>query len=235
MRLCALCVLGILIAGMAPTLSGQTASGAISGVIADGSGSAIAGAKVSLIDQDMHQLRSVVTSAAGGYEFNALPRGQYTLSAEMSGFKRKEVSGVTLTVAQVLQLDVQMELGQVTDSVTVEASAGQVQAAEASLARVIDEKRVRELPLNGRNFTQLTFLSSGIVTAGRASATQRQANYGPAFSAGGQRGAGGLAAGADLDRLCRGLPDAAELQRPLHRVAPGLVAQSEPEPRRPNH
>lgn len=187
MRLWIIPLLGILAVGIPTPLSAQTASGAISGVVADGSGSAIAGAKVSLVDTDTHQLRSQITGATGSYEFNALPRGQYTLAAEISGFKRKEVSGVTLTVAQVLQMDVQMELGQVTDSVTVEASAGQVQAAEASLAQVIDEKRVRELPLNGRNFMQLTFLSSGIVTAGRASATQRQANYGPAFSAGGQR------------------------------------------------
>ena len=90
-------------------------------------------------------------------------------------------------MAQTLQLDIKLEVGEVTESVTVEAGTAQVQASEASLSQVIDEKRVRELPLNGRNFMQLAFLSSGIVTAGRASATQRQANYGPAFSAGGQR------------------------------------------------
>ena len=90
-------------------------------------------------------------------------------------------------MAQTLQQDVKLELGQVTDSVTVEATAGQIQEREASLSQVIDERRVRELPINGRNFMQLAFLSSGIVTAGRGSATQRQASYGPAFSAGGQR------------------------------------------------
>src|SRR6185369_4942640 len=61
------------------------------------------------------------------------------------------------------------------------------QASEASLSQVIDEKRVMELPLNGRNLMQLIPLSAGVITAGRASATQRQANYGPGFSVGGQR------------------------------------------------
>ena len=113
--------------------------------------------------------------------------GVYTIQVEMSGFKKEEIRGLQLTVAQTLQQDIKLELGQVTDSVTVEATAGQIQEREASLSQVIDERRVRELPINGRNFMQLAFLSSGIVTAGRGSATQRQASYGPAFSAGGQR------------------------------------------------
>ena len=165
----------------------QTATGVITGAVLDSTGAAVSGATVTLLDQQTNQTRSQATSPVGIYEFRALPRGIYTVRTEMEGFKRKEVNGVQLTVAETLQLDIKLELGQVSESVTVEASAAQVQASEASLAQVIDEKRVRELPLNGRNFMQLAFLSSGIVTAGRASATQRQANYGPAFSAGGQR------------------------------------------------
>lgn len=165
----------------------QTASGVITGVVTDASGAVVGGAKITLRDQETNQTREQVANSAGIYEFRVLPRGLYTLQAELPGFKKGEVKGVQLTVAQTLQLDIQLELGQVSDSVTVEATAGQLQASEASLAQVIDEKRVRELPLNGRNFMQLAFLSSGIITAGRASATQRQANYGPAFSAGGQR------------------------------------------------
>ena len=169
------------------TAWGQTASGVITGAVTDSGGAAVVGAKVTLLDQQTNQTREQMTSTAGIYEFRALPRGLYTIQTEMAGFKKNEVKDFQLTVAQNAQLDVKLELGQVSESVTVEATAAQIQAGEASLAQVIDEKRVRELPLNGRNFMQLTFLSSGIVTAGRASATQRQANYGPAFSAGGQR------------------------------------------------
>jgi len=170
-----------------PPLGAQTASGVISGSVTDSSGAAIPSARVVLTEQDTNQTREVMTNSAGVYEFRALPRGVYTLEAEMQGFKKEQVRGVQLTVAQTLQLDLKLQVGQVSDAVTVEAAATQIQAGEASLSQVIDEKRVRELPLNGRNFMQLAFLSSGIVTAGRASATQRQANYGPAFSAGGQR------------------------------------------------
>ena len=165
----------------------QTATGVITGSVLDSSGAIAAGAKVTLLNQETNQRREATANAAGVYEFRALPNGLYTIQAEMPGFKKEEIRGVRLTVAQTIQLDIELELGQVTDSVTVEASAVQTQASEASLSQIIDEKRVRELPLNGRNFMQLAFLSSGIVTAGRASATQRQANYGPAFSAGGQR------------------------------------------------
>lgn len=175
------------IALLAPCARSQTATGVITGTVTDTSGAAVAGANISLIDQETNQNRTQLTNSAGIYEFRALPRGLYSVQAEMAGFKKEEIRSVQLTVAQNLQLDIHLELGQVTDSVTVEANAAQIEASEASLSQVIDEKRVRELPLNGRNFMQLAFLSSGIVTAGRASATQRQANYGPAFTAGGQR------------------------------------------------
>jgi hypothetical protein len=168
-------------------LGAQTASGVITGSVTDTTGAAVAGAKVMLTHEETNQTRNQTANTEGIYEFRALPRGTYRLAVEMAGFKREEIRDVQLTVAQTLQLNVKLQVGQLSEAITVEASAAQVQASEASLAQVIDEKRVRELPLNGRNFMQLAFLSSGIVTAGRASATQRQANYGPAFSAGGQR------------------------------------------------
>ncbi|MCC6392170.1 MAG: TonB-dependent receptor [Bryobacterales bacterium] len=168
-------------------LEAQTASGVITGSVTDTTGAAVAGAKVMLTHEETNQTRNQMANSEGIYEFRALPRGTYRLAVEMAGFKREEIRDVQLTVAQTLQLNVKLQVGQLSEAITVEASAAQVQASEASLAQVIDEKRVRELPLNGRNFMQLAFLSSGIVTAGRASATQRQANYGPAFSAGGQR------------------------------------------------
>ncbi|MFN7933224.1 MAG: TonB-dependent receptor [Bryobacteraceae bacterium] len=177
----------LLVFALQPVLDAQTATAVISGSVTDSSGAAVPGAKVLLTNQETNQAREAVANTAGLYEFRALPRGVYTLEAEVTGFKKEQVRGVQLTVAQNLQLDLKLEVGQVTEAVTVQAAGAQIQASEASLSQVIDEKRVRELPLNGRNFMQLAFLSSGIVTAGRASATQRQANYGPAFSAGGQR------------------------------------------------
>src|SRR3954453_20786069 len=127
--------------------SAQTATGEITGSIIDSSGASIAGAKVTLVEKDTNLTREQPANAAGLYEFHALPRGLYTIQVEMSGFKKEEIRALQLTVAQTLQLDIKLELGQVTDSVTVEATAGQIQEREASLSQVIDERRVRELPI----------------------------------------------------------------------------------------
>jgi len=78
-------------------------------------------------------------------------------------------------------------VGGLAESVEVQATAGLLQDSEASLSQVIDSKRVLELPINGRNLMQLIPLAAGVITAGRASATQRQGNYGAGFSVGGQR------------------------------------------------
>ena len=104
--------------------SAQTATGEITGSIVDSSGASTAGAKVILIEQATNQTREQTTNRDGLYEFHALPRGVYTMQVEMSGFKKEEIRALQLTVAQTLQLDITLELGQVTDSVTVEATAG---------------------------------------------------------------------------------------------------------------
>ncbi len=167
--------------------SAQTATGVITGAVADSSGAIISGAKVTLTDTQTNQSREQTANSAGAFEFRALQAGVYRVEAAMDGFKKEQVNGIQLTVSQTLRLDLKLQVGQVTESVEVTATAALLQPNDSNLSQVIDEKRVRELPLNGRNFMQLAFLSSGIVTAGRASATQRQANYGPSFSAGGQR------------------------------------------------
>lgn len=136
----------------ATQLPAQTATGVITGSLTDSTGAVIPGAKVTLTDQQTNQSREQMTNETGIFEFRALPRGVYNLTAELDGFKREEVTSIQLTVAQTLRLDVGMEVGAVTEEVTVEATAGLVQVGDASLSQVIDEKRVRELPLNGRNF-----------------------------------------------------------------------------------
>ena len=109
----------------------QTATGEITGSVIDSTGASIAGAKVILIEQATNRTREQASNSAGLYEFHALPRGVYTIQVEMSGFKKEEIRGLQLTVAQTLQQDIKLELGQVTDSVTVEATAGQIQEREA--------------------------------------------------------------------------------------------------------
>jgi outer membrane receptor protein involved in Fe transport len=165
----------------------QTASGTILGLVTDPSGAPVAGARIKLTETTTNFGREQTSGAEGGFEFRALPRGAYQLEAESSGFKKEVVSGIALQVAQTQRIDVKLEVGAVTESVDVRSQADLLQVAETSLSQLIDQKRVLDLPLNGRHFMGLIGLSSGVINAGRASATQRQANYGPAFSVGGQR------------------------------------------------
>src|SRR4029450_11401030 len=90
----------------------QTASGVITGSVLDSTGAIIAGSKITLTDQETNQTREQTSNSAGLYEFRALPRGLYTIQAEMSGFKKEEIRGLQLTVAQAPQLDIKLELGQ---------------------------------------------------------------------------------------------------------------------------
>jgi hypothetical protein len=165
----------------------QTSTGTVQGTVTDPSGAPVAGAKTKLVEQTTSLSREQSTSTEGTFEFRALPRGLYQLEVEHSGFKKEFVSNIALQVAQTQRLDVKLQVGAVTESVEVQGTADLLQVAESSLSQLIDQKRVLDLPINGRHFMQLIGLSSGVITAGRASATQRQANYGPAFSVGGQR------------------------------------------------
>ncbi len=165
----------------------QTATGSIQGTVLDDTGAVIAGARLDLREHATNLVRTQTSNQAGNFEFRALPRGVYTLSAESPGFKKEMISDIELQVAQIQRVDVRLQVGAVSEAVEVQGSAGLLEVSEASLSQVIDQRRVLDLPLNGRNFMQLVGLSSGVITAGRASATQRQANYGPAFSIGGQR------------------------------------------------
>jgi hypothetical protein len=110
----------------------------------------------------------------------------YRLELNHPSFKKQVIEDVALQVAQTESLKVTLQVGSMNESFVVQADRGLLDASDASLSQVIDDKRLLGLPINGRNVMQLVSLSAGVINAGRASATQRQANYGPAFSVGGQ-------------------------------------------------
>ena len=116
-----------------------------------------------------------------------MPFGNYRIELDHPGFKKAVIEDVALQVAQTVSVNVTLQVGSVTESIAVQAGRGLLEASDASLSQVIDDKRLLELPINGRNVMQLVSLSAGVINGGRASATQRQANYGPGFSVGGQR------------------------------------------------
>ena len=165
----------------------QTATGVIRGTVHDPTGAVVVNVHLTLRDQGTNQIREQTTSQEGSFEFRALPFGKYTLKAEHPGFEKEVIENIQLQVAETESLRVTLQVGPVDQSVVVIGKGELLDTADASLSQVIDEKRLLGLPINGRNFMQLTSLSPGVISGGRASATQRQANYGPSFSVGGQR------------------------------------------------
>src|SRR2546422_3295265 len=152
-----ICAFALLLASAARS---QTASGVIHGVVKDPTGAVVSGAKLTLTDQGTNQSREQTTGPEGNFEFRALPHGVYTLAAEQAGFKKEVINNITLQVAQTHRLDVTLAVGAVAESVEVVSSTGLLQLSEPTLSQVIDEKRVVDLPLNGRNFMALTHLSA---------------------------------------------------------------------------
>jgi hypothetical protein len=142
----------------------QTFTGAISGSVKDSSDSVVPGATVTVTNTKTGQSRTAVSGAEGEFIFPALQPGEYQLDAELSGFSKKSLTGVILTVNQRLEVPIRLEVGQLSDTVSVVAEAVLVNTTDPTVGQVIEEKRVVDLPLNGRDFVQLATLSAGVET-----------------------------------------------------------------------
>jgi len=168
-------------------LLGQTATGVIRGTVQDSTGAVLVNAHILLRSESTNQSREQTTNEQGIFEFRALPIGHYRIEVEHPNFKKEVIEDISLQVAETQNLALTMQLGPVDESVVVSEKRASIDTSDASLSQVIGEKNLLGLPINGRNFMQLVSLSAGVIGGGRASATQRQANYGPAFSVAGQR------------------------------------------------
>lgn len=184
-RVLQICIASFLLASL--TAHAQTATGTIQGTVFDSGGAAVPAADVTLVDLGTGQQRKQQTDESGNYKFPLIRRGNYSLTVEKAGFRKEAVEGIDLQIAEIRSVEVRITPGQVSEQVVVTASAGLLQGSESSLSQVIDEKRVSQLPINGRNMMQLVGLAPGVTIGAKASATERQANYGPSFTLGGQR------------------------------------------------
>src|SRR5690348_7405153 len=144
---------------------------AITGIVKDPSGAVIPGAKVTVTQQGTTVGRTTLTNQNGQFSVPSLPPATYTVSIEGTGFK-KSVQTITLLADQVRALDVVLELGNATQVVNVEAASVSVNAVTPVLNHVIEQSRVVELPLNGRNAADLTLLVPGTTTANGHGAQQ---------------------------------------------------------------
>jgi hypothetical protein len=155
----ALCIMALIPA--ASILRAQSATGEVMGTITDKSGAGVPGATVRLTNQGTQVGEQVQTQQAGSFLFINVRPGSYTLSAEMTGFKTAQVPAFNLSVNQTLVQNIALDVGTLGETITVSSEAPLLQQASAELGTVISEQAVHELPLNGRNFTQLMLLTPG--------------------------------------------------------------------------
>src|SRR5580704_6030090 len=150
-------------------LSAQTTFGSISGTVTDASGSAVAGAQVTLTNDATSAKQTFTTGADGLYSFVNLNPGEYTLEVEKSGFKHVKREAIVVQVQQAVRIDAALELGAVSQTVEVTAETPLLQPTSSSLGQVINERETNEIPLNGRNVFSLITLSPAAVAGGNGS------------------------------------------------------------------
>ena len=163
--ICVLSVAGLM--GATSRSFAQTNTATLLGIVRDASGAVITGAQVKVTHVKTQVTRTTVTNTSGAYEIPLLAVGIHTISAEQSGFKRSERTGVELLADQKVKIDFQLEVGEISDSVTVNAAAPLVATQNVDRGIVIQSNQVENLPLNARNFSNLIALQPGVVLGGQ--------------------------------------------------------------------
>ncbi len=163
-------ILPVILVLVTPTLvSAQAVANAeIHGVVTDSSGSSVPGADIKATQTDTRQVVSTQSNSAGAYVLANLPVGPYTLQVSAPNFSMYVQSGILLQVANNVQINVTMQVGSVTQQVQVTADAAMVQTQDTTISEVIDQRRIIDLPLNGRQATDLILLTGGATVAPNA-------------------------------------------------------------------
>jgi Carboxypeptidase regulatory-like domain/TonB dependent receptor/TonB-dependent Receptor Plug Domain len=164
---------------------GQGTSGIILGTVTDPQGAVMAGVTVAVKNLDTQLQRQVVTDSSGYYRVEALPVGRYEVRAERQGFK-VTVESLTLTVGEEAVTNFKLEVGSLNEQVIVTSTGTEVETTTATMGGLVDEKKIRDLPLNGRSFDQLIYLQPGVTVATSAGASPNQGR-GTKFSVSGAR------------------------------------------------
>ena len=158
------CPLVLLAAG----LSAQQDMGVLTGIITDATGAAVPGARVVVLNRDTNESRFAETSEAGAYTVGPLRVGTYDVTVEKAGFRKTAWQGIAVHAQDRVRADFQLQLGAITEQVSVTSEAPLLETETSSLAHVVGQREIRELPLNGRNFQQLAWLTAGVFPATRS-------------------------------------------------------------------
>jgi hypothetical protein len=138
--------------------------GGIAGTIFDPSGAIVSSANITLRDTATQETRQATSDASGHFEFDNIAAGQYQLTVESQGFQKTSSGNISVTIGAVVRYDFKLKPGSVGESVTVSAEAEGLQTEQTTVETNISSRQFEELPLNGRNFTEVAALAPGVST-----------------------------------------------------------------------
>jgi len=197
------------------------ATGAVAGLVSDTSGGVLPGVTVDVTNQDTGQVRTAVSSNDGFYTIPLLTPGRYEVKATLGGFRTTVRGGIVVVVNETARADLQLQVGSVEERVTVQAESPLVETTNATLGVVIDRQKIVDLPLNGRNFTQLGTLTPGVVAPPVALGGQNGdatpggfGNVTGGFNVNGQRTSRTISCSTDRRTTIRSTPASSCARRP---------------------
>ena len=162
-------VLTVVLLSMPGAATGQSTSVDLSGTVFDVTRGVVPGAELTLVNESTGIARTTHSDSVGHYAFTQLAPGPYRLTASLAGFETTVLSGLVLRVGQIAALDISLKVGDLSTSVVVDAQTAAVETRTSALSSVMDNRAIRELPLNGRDFAQLALLQLGVAPSRRTS------------------------------------------------------------------
>ena len=166
----------------------QLTRGTIAGTVTDQSGAAVPGAAITITHVDTGIARQAETGATGRYEAPNLPAGTYEVSARLTGFQTSIRAGIELSIGRTAVVDVILQVGEVTQAVTVTGEAAFVETTTATVSNLVEIQKVEDLPLNNRDLTQLTFLQPGVLRVPASGDLSEFSGMGDKMTVAGARG-----------------------------------------------
>src|SRR5215469_3482449 len=179
-RIAAAVVFGALLSSV-PIAFSQSESATVSGRVTDESGAVVGGTAVQLQSLERGTVRDTTSNQAGIYSFPGVQPGQYHMTIRKQGFRQVELTGLVVNVQDHIEKNVQLQVGSITESVTVTGGAPLINTDDGTVSTIVDRQFAENLPLNGRSFQALIQLTPGVVV------TPSNSNDGGQFSVNGQR------------------------------------------------
>jgi hypothetical protein len=177
-----------LVVWLAPTGNAQSTTGSIYGTVADSSGAVIPQAAVTVVEVQTNETHATASNESGNYVFPSLAPGSYTVTAKRNGYQTETQTGIRLDTNQNLHVIFNLNVGSIVQNVTVTATTTLVDTRESELGSTIDQARLEQLPLNGRNAYDLVQLSPGVTNYSAAQNSQYVGDVaGATFSTNGLR------------------------------------------------